>query len=576
MKIKPRKYITPIRKKLLLICIALSTLAGSKFSQAQTIFTNVADTAGINHQFGVFEGFLGGGICVIDYDNDGYEDIYLTGGTEPDHFYKNNGDGTFKNIIQGTGLEHTFGYMTQGVAGADVNRDGWVDLFITTINTTDTTNTIPRAENLFFLNNGDGTFKNATTAFGLDQMYSFSTGVSFGDFNADGYPDAYIGNYFHDYEGELNEINDATIVNASNTAEGYLLLNEGGKGFRDVYKEYGLKHKGFGFGGLFTDFDNDGDQDLLVNHDFGYKAKPNYLLRNEYPKEKFTYVEKELDMDLRINAMASAVGDYDNDGWLDYFVTNIKYNFFMVNNGVGQAFVNKNKELGTKLFKITWGANFADFDHDGDLDLFAANGDLNPNCTPMNNFYFENEDNKFTERAAFVKVNDYGISRGSVTFDYDNDGDQDILVVNQKPVLYYPIPSQTVLYRNDTPDLANWLKVALRGVDAEMQGIGSRVRIVIGDQQMIREVDGGGSSHLSQNSTIVHFGLGEVNKVDSLIVTWLGGNQQVLTDLEVNQLHTITEVPASKWWAGSSKYFLLALALMFGLWFVSRKVKSND
>ena len=141
-----------------------------------------------------------------------------------------------------------------------------------------------------------------------------------------------------------------------------------------------MNHKGFGFGGVFTDFDNDADQDLLVNHDFGYKAKPNYLLENEYPSPTLKYVEKEYGMDLRINAMAAAVGDYNNDGWLDYFVTNIRFNLFMVNQGEGKPFVNKAEELGTKLFKITWGANFGDFDNDGDLDLFAANGDLNPNC----------------------------------------------------------------------------------------------------------------------------------------------------------------------------------------------------
>ncbi len=547
-------------------------------SHGQTTFTDVTKAAGIDHQFGVFEGFLGGGICVLDFNNDTYEDFYLTGGTNRDMLFLNNGDGTFKNIIEDAGLGMTKGFMTQGVAGADVNRDGWIDLFITTINTADTSKTIPRAKNLFFLNNGDQTFRDATADYGLDQMNSFSTGVSFGDFNADGYPDAYIGNYFHDYTGELNEINDATIVNANNTAKGYLLLNQKGKRFKDVYTEYGLKHKGFGFGGLFTDFDNDGDQDLLVNHDFGYKAKPNYLLRNDYPEKQFTYVEKELDMDLRINAMAAAVGDYDNNGWLDYFITNIRYNNFMVNGGADKPFVNKSEALGTKLFKITWGANFGDFDHDGDLDLFAANGDLNPNCTPMNNFYFENDQNKFTERASFVGVNDYGISRGSVTFDFDNDGDLDILVVNQKPVLAYPIPSKTILYRNDTPLTGNWLKLALQGVNAEANGIGSRVRLVIGDQQMIREVDGGGSSHLSQNSTIVHFGLGELELVDSIIVKWTGGKEQILINQTVNQLIRIKEV-GEKRKDGFSflvKGILIVLGLALVFYFIKRVKVSNN
>ena len=528
---------------------------------SQTKFTDITEQAGINHQFGVYDGFLGGGICVFDLNKDGYQDIYLTGGINEDLLYLNQKDGTFKNILDQAGLERTKHFATQGVAGADVNKDGWIDLFITTITTTDSVKTIPRATNLFFLNNGDNTFREATVEYRIDQMNSFSTGVNFGDFNADGYPDVYVGNYFHEYTGELNEISDATIVNANNTARGYLLLNKKGEYFENVYAKYGLNHRGFGFGGLFTDFDNDGDSDLLVNHDFGYKAKPNYLLQNEYPKKSFTYVEKQLDMDLRINAMAAAVGDYDNNGLLDYFVTNIRFNHFMVNQGVGKPFINKSKELGTQLFKISWGANFGDFDQDGDLDLFVANGDLNPNCTPMNNFYYENNNNKFTEVAYKVGVNDYGISRGSVIFDIENDGDLDILVVNQNPVLAYPIPSKTILYRNDSTQ-GNWIKIALQGIQSEANGIGSRVKIVCDTTQMIREIDGGGSSHLSQNSTIAHFGLGTTNQIDSIIVTWVGGKQQILTNQAANQLLTVVEKPAEK--SGLLAYGIVGLLLMLG------------
>ncbi len=524
--------------RLLAVGMLLTT---ASISQAQTKFTNITEQAGIDHQFAVKDGFLGGGVCVFDCNNDGFQDLYITGGKQPDRLYLNQKDGTFQDILAGSGLEAvTKDFVTQGVAGADVNRDGFVDLFITTNTTMDTNQVIPRAINLFFLNNGDNTFRDATTEYGLDQMNSFSTGVNFGDFNADGYPDAYVGNYFHDYTGPLDEINDQTMVNANNTAEGYLLLNQQGKNFKDVYADYGMNHKGFGFGSVFTDFDNDADQDIFVLHDFGYKAKPNRLLENLYPEKTFKYVEKELDMDLRINAMASAVGDYDNNGWMDYFVTNIRFNFFMVNQGKGKPFINKSKELGTRLFKIGWGANFADFDHDGDLDLFVANGDLNPNCTPMDNFYYENVENRFKQVAFKVGLNDYGLGRGSVVFDIENDGDLDLLVVNQQPVMVYPVPSKTLLYRNDGTN-ANWLKIKLKGVDAELNGIGSRVKVVTGNTSMIREIDGGGSSHLSQNSTIAHFGIGDASTVDSIEVTWTGGNQQILKNAAANQLLVIEE-----------------------------------
>ena len=213
----------------------------------------------------------------------------------------------------------------------------------------------------------------------------------------------------------------------------------------------------------------------------------------------------------------------------------------MENRGKGQAFVDRAKELGTYNFAISWGANFADFDNDTDLDLYVSNGDLNPNCTPMGNFYFENNEATFTDKSRVMGVNDYGVGRGSVVFDIDNDGDLDILVVNQKPVREYPVDSHTKLFRNNL-SAGNWLKIALDGTSAEKNGIGSRVTVVAGKTRMIREVDGGGSSHLSQNSTIVHFGLGSAKVADSIIVTWLGGKKQILLDQNANQLLKITEI----------------------------------
>ena len=528
-------------------------------SFCQTHFTDVTAQAGINHVFKVYEGMFGGGACVIDYNNDGYEDLYITSGTNDDVLYKNNGNGTFTNVFEQSGLTVTKNFVTQGVTGADVNRDGFVDLFITTITRRDKKEIIPRAINLLFLNNGNGTFRDATKEYGLDQVLTFSTGASFGDFNADGWPDVYVGNYFNQYEGKLSVINDATVVGANQIAKGNLLLNENGKKFRDVYSEYGLDYRGFGFGGVFTDFDNDGDQDLFINHDFGYKRTPDMLLENQYPKKNFTDVAKEKGMDLKINSMGTAVGDYNNDGLMDYYMTNIKFNLFMVNQGVGKPFVNKATELGMSYFAISWGANFADFDHDGDVDLFVSNGDLNPNCVPMVNFYFENKEGKFQEHARDIGLADYGIGRGSVVFDYDNDGDLDILVVNQQPVLDYPVPSITKLFRNDSTS-GNWIKISLKGIEAERHGIGSKIEVEAGGKKMIREIDGGASSHLSQNSVIAHFGLGNASKIDKITVYWTGGNKQVITNINVNQLLTITEIPQKK-----SNHFLIYLLTGFAV-----------
>lgn len=540
------------------------------YSYAQTPFVDITEKAGIKHQFQVFEGFLGGGACVFDVNNDGFDDVFLAGGMTDDVLLLNNKNGTFTNIYEKSGLIATKGFVTQTAAAADVNRDGFVDLYITTITSKGTKKIIPRAINLLYLNNGNNTFRDATKEFGLDKLNSFSTGANFGDFNADGYPDLYVGNYFTEYPGDLSTINDAMIVNATQITEGYLLLNEKGKSFKNVYKEYGLSHKGFGFGGLFTDFDNDGDQDLYVNHDFGYKRTPNLLLKNEWGK--FTDVSKETAMNLKINSMASAVGDYNNDGWMDYFMTNIRFNKFMVNGGAGKPFTEKSRELGLAQFMISWGANFADFDHDGDLDLFVANGDLNPNCTPMGDFYFENLGGRFEEKGRIMGVSDYGIGRGSVVFDIENDGDLDILVVNQKPVLEgYPIESTTRLFRNDSPK-GNWIKIALKGIEAESHGLGSKVEIVINGKHQIREIDGGGSSHLSQNTAYVHFGLGNATEIDEIIVHWTGGEKQILKNQKVNQTITITEEKHFAIWP-ILKWILLALGLLGGYLYFWRRNK---
>ncbi|NAS10782.1 CRTAC1 family protein [Flavobacteriaceae bacterium R33] len=517
------------------------TLLVAATMTSQTPFTDVTAGAGIDHRFKVYEGTFGGGAAVLDINGDGFEDLYITGGMNKDAVYLNNGDGTFKDIYESSGLKVSQDYVTQGVVSADVNRDGWRDLFITTINTTDSTNVIPRAKNLLFINNGDLTFTDATREYQLDQLNSFSTGACFGDVNADGFPDLFVGNYFLEFEGKLGVLKDETIVNANRTAKPYLLINKEGKYFENQTEAYGLDHQGFGFGGTFTDFDNDGDQDLLVNQDFGYKAVPNFLYENRYPRKSFRDVSKSTAMDLKINAMGSAVGDYDNNGFLDYYITNVKFNFFMESQGYDQPFINRAKELGAYSFAISWGANFGDFDNDQDLDLYVSNGDLNPNCVPMGNFYFENNNSLFTEKGRLMGVNDYGVGRGSVLFDMDNDGDLDILVVNQIPVKEYPTASVTTLFRNDM-DTGNWLKVALDGLWAEKNGIGSKVEVVVGETRMMREIDGGGSSHLSQNSVIAHFGLGSAKKVDSVIVSWAGGKKQYILNPQINSLLTVTEI----------------------------------
>ena len=511
----------------LVLYLTLSKLFGQGF-------VDHTEEAGIDHFFEVYEGMFGGGVAVIDFNNDGYEDLYLTGGMQEDQLLKNQKDGTFKNVFHQANLKAALGFVTQGVAAADFNRDGWLDIFITTITTKGEKKTIPRAQNLVFINQGDGTFIDQSKEFGITNAESFSTGIAIGDIDLDGYPDVYVGNYFTDYDGGLIEISDATIVNAGRTAKGYLYKNQSGKTFVEVSKKYNINHRGFSFGGIFTDFDNDHDIDLIINNDFGYKAKPNYLLQNNYPKKEFTYVEKARNMDLRINAMGGATADVNADGYLDYFITNIRFNRFMVQDPAKHIFVDQSESLGTQLFTISWGANFNDFDQDGDIDLFVSNGDLNPNCVPMYNFYFENKEANYFENSSKVGLKDYGVGRGSVVFDLENDGDMDLLVVSQKPIRPYGPPSITRLYKNEIAK-GNYLQVKLKGNASTPSAFGTRIELYADSLYINHEIDGGNTSHLSHNSRIAHFGLGQRNQIDSLLITWPGGELQMLYNLDSNQ-----------------------------------------
>jgi enediyne biosynthesis protein E4 len=559
----------PVNSKITTSIIIAALIISCSKLFGQAMFTDVTTAADIDHQYKVYEGTFGGGACILDFDNDGWEDIYLAGGMGKDLLLRNNRNGTFSDVYDVSGLTESSSFVTQGAASADVNKDGLVDILITTITSKTEKKEIPRAPNLLFINNGDATFRNATTDYGLSDLLSFSQGACFGDINADGYPDLFIGNYFQEYSGKLNIMNDAMIVGSNQMSRGYLLMNEDGKYFSDEYNEYGLKHKGFGFGGAFTDFDNDGDLDILINHDFGYKSTPNLLMSNQYPDESFVDVGKEKDMDRKMNAMGVAVGDYNNDGLMDYYLTNIRANHFMVNQGHNKPFVNRAKELGTaynfigdkkgRYLAIGWGANFGDFDNDTDLDLFVSNGCLNPNVAPVPDFYFENNNGVFSQKSEEAGISNYGIGRGSVVFDYDNDGDLDLLVVNQQQVnSVVEFESVTKLYRNDSKK-GNWTKVSLKGFYSDTKGIGSRVEVVVDSIKMIREIDGG-SGYISQTSTIAHFGLADAKIIDSIIVKWIGGEKQILLNQPANKLIQITQEPKH-----SSQSMLFTIAIVFAL-----------
>tara|TARA_X000001036_G_scaffold387531_1_gene383325 strand:- start:77 stop:1771 length:1695 start_codon:yes stop_codon:yes gene_type:complete len=529
----------------------------------QNVFSDVTSNSGIDNIYDVYQGLFGGGVVAFDYNNDGYEDLFITGGQGQDVLYKNNGNGTFKNVTKESGLFKNKVIVTTGVSSADINKDGYIDLFLTTIasQVDNSKRNKTLSPNLVYINNGDGTFSDQSSKFRINKR-NFSTSSSFGDINADGFPDLFVSNYFKNFYFEespfnthnLAILNHYSINEEYETGEDEIYINVEGKYFKEVSNLLIDAGKGYGFGGVFTDFDNDNDLDLFIINDFGETSESNRLLVNMYPELRFENKSRELKINFGLKSMGVAVGDYNNDNFLDYHVTNIFAGPFIVNRGNGLSFVNLMNNVGTGINKIKsfnnyeaviigWGSLFLDYDNDTDLDLFNSNGPINPMVNPIPNILFENKGRVF-ELNESSGVMDYGIARGSVHFDYDNDGDQDIFVVNQRPINDMSYRGGVVgskLYRNDSSNKNNWLKIKLKGKQSTTRGLGARVRVVCDDLNMIREVDGG-SSHASQNTSIVHFGVSENKKIDSLIVTWPGGKKQYQTNILPNQLIEIDEL----------------------------------
>lgn len=525
-------------------------------------FKDVGISAGIEHVFDFGDFHFGGGVAVFDYNNDGYEDLYMTGGANDDVLYKNNGNGTFSRRTRQAGLLHE-GLVTQGVVTGDINNDGFRDLFITVRCDLETLENYK--PNLLYLNNGNGTFSDISVTSGIVNDTSFSTTVNFGDVNLDGYLDIYVGNWVaSSVQKVFDEEGFAKLYWPEKGSPNVLFINNGDLTFKKAGARYGVDQDGLPWGAVFTDYDNDNDLDILIANDFGRVVRANTLYRNEYPEPIFSDVSRESGIEIKMHGMGIALGDYNEDGFLDYYATNIRKNVLYESNGDG-TFTNKAEFLNvdnpqfdirdTFVHSIGWGANFMDCNNDTYLDLFVTNGQIHPETgggdtypgldTLYNpNVLYQNDgtEHTFSDISDQAQIGDPYRGRGSATLDYDNDGDLDIVVVNQVNMPGYGIGTKprSVLFRNDLSVDNNWLKVKLRGIDTNTDGIGSKVRLVVNGRSFFREIDGG-SSNMSQSSTIAHFGLGQYEKIDTLEVLWLGGRIQGITDIDPNQTITVVQ-----------------------------------
>ncbi len=525
------------------------------FSQADGIrFTDVTAELGIefrhtNGESGekYFIEPIGSSAALFDFDNDGDLDLYLVNGSDlpgttspmppTNRLYRNDGD-TFTDVTLEASVGDT-GYGL-GCCVADYNNDGFTDLYVTNF-----------GANVLYHNNGDGTFTDVTESVGVDGT-QFSSGCAFVDLDADGYLDLYVVNYVQ-FDPKTNPectrqgIRTYCTPEALKGAADILYRNNGDGTFTDVTAEAGISGAdGKGLGVVCGDIDNDGDSDIVVAND----TTRNFLYRNDSDTaiqmtEDALFAGVALSEEGRAySGMGANLGDFDNDGYLDIVITNFQDQTNSLYHNAQSGFFNEvsfAKGIGERsLPYLAWGVDFVDFNNDGWLDLFVANGHLDDNVAEIdpigtyaqpNQLFLSNRGLNFVESVDAV-IADQKVSRGTAFGDIDNDGDVDIVISNLKD-------APTVL-RNDSEGTARWLGVKLIGTHCNRDAIGTRVTVVSGDLTQIREVKSG-SGYISQNDLRLHFGLGNATWVDTLTVRWLCGKVQTLRNVETNQMLVILE-----------------------------------
>jgi len=501
----------------------------------------------------------GSGIAFFDYDNDGWLDIYLTNGTQlgkewpagqapTTHLYKNNRDGTFTDVTEKSGIGRA-GWQT-GVCVGDYNNDGWDDLFCCFW-----------GHNILFRNNGDGTFTDVTKKAGLyNNEIRWGAGSTFLDYNHDGNLDLFVCNYIKLDPAITPDPNGPPLCQWKGvpvmcgprglTGDTNVLYRNNGDGtFTDVSEKSGILKPGarYSISAVSYDFDNDGWPDIYVAVD----SQPSILFQNNHDGT-FTDVAVIAGCAYSDNGheqagMGLGVADYDCDGWFDIFKTNFADDTCNLyhNNGDGTfSDVTFSSGIGVNNQYVAWGCAFLDYDNDGWADIMQINGHVYPQIdghslgqTYKNPriVYRNLGEGRFKDVSTEMGrgISEKFSSRGAAFGDYDNDGDIDVLVLN--------LGDTPSLLRNDGGNAQNWIKLKLIGTVCNRTAIGARVRVVTGAHAQMDEVHSG-ASVMSQSDLRLHFGLGKSTVIDLIEVKWPTTQKiERFTKVPANQILTIRE-----------------------------------
>lgn len=510
-------------------------------------FVEVSNEIGLDHIHpGIDHREVGAGVVVFDFNSDGWDDIFQCGGTFPSKLWVNN-KGVFEDVTEEQHIDRIAGLMVQGASSADFDNDGFEDLFICN---NGITSDLGDGQPPVLLKNINGRYFEPVFVDIFNEIGNYP-GCVWGDINGDGFSDLYVLNYLKSMaKEEEGEGENRTNKYKPTCLGNKLFLNQDGKGFIEVSKTLQLDDIGCGLAASFTDFDNDNDVDLILLNDFGhFNNLGNKIFRNEYPELKFTDITDSLNFQSKFYGMGVGAGDYNNDGVLDYYLTNIGKNYFFCNeNG---RFNDRANDFNIDLSMVTtsetgtsWSGLFLDVENDGDVDLFVAKGYLESFEEAIKldqNKFFINHLGKFRDVSLNSGINDSSTQRGAAILDFNNDGKLDI-VTNELKVgrsEFAKMDQKIKLFKNISKSKINWVGIKLIGSeDVNRSCVGCSVTIGSGKNIQIREVDGG-SGHSSQSTKTLYFGLGKKKFAENISIQWLGKETQLIGTMKGGKVYTI-------------------------------------